>query len=377
MEKRYSYLFLYVLIFIVFLIVYKTVVINNYLEYEKVYTSSFLIMYSFMLYKSFGLFKYRSTYKYKKTFFVVIYEIIIYLILLFGLGLIFGYSSNSLSYRLDLFIVNTLFPLINIITIELIRYIFIHSVKENNYIKIIINILLITYELLTSINLFSFNSYEGVFLFLSVSFTPVVIKNILLTLLCEKGSYKLSITYRVLLELLFILLPIQTSLNEYLSCVISILLPLVVYGSVNKIYENTKEKSDTKLIDNMLSSLIIVIVMLLSGIFNTSIISVASDSMNPIIKRGDAVIVHKYKDSREVKKGDIIAFSNKLGINVVHRINTINDEKYITKGDANNTIDDEVLNYSSIRGKVILRLPYIGYPSIWLNEKSMVLNEQD
>jgi len=59
------------------------------------------------------------------------------------------------------------------------------------------------------------------------------------------------------------------------------------------------------------------------------------------------------------------------GYTVVHRVvekRQKNGEfSIITKGDNNNTVDQEPVTEQQIIGKVIYKIRYIGYPAIWLN----------
>ena len=85
--------------------------------------------------------------------------------------------------------------------------------------------------------------------------------------------------------------------------------------------------------------------------------------MNPTFKRGDIVI---YKKEDNILPGDIIVFKNENQI-IVHRVISIN-EYYVTKGDANNTVDYLKIKKEDIKGVYQFSIKYLGYPSIWLNE---------
>jgi len=96
-------------------------------------------------------------------------------------------------------------------------------------------------------------------------------------------------------------------------------------------------------------------------------------------KKGDIVVVYGRFDP---KIGDILIFTpNKDSIAprpIVHRIVEINDKWIETKGDHNreqliktnnNFGTDEIhISESQIIGKVILRIPYLGWFKIWFME---------
>lgn len=92
--------------------------------------------------------------------------------------------------------------------------------------------------------------------------------------------------------------------------------------------------------------------------------------MTGTINKGDATIYEKYKN-QEILPGQIIVFK-KDNIKIIHRvvkIKTINDQKrYFTKGDANISEDDDYITESSIIGLSKLRIPLIGYPSLWIQK---------
>lgn len=96
---------------------------------------------------------------------------------------------------------------------------------------------------------------------------------------------------------------------------------------------------------------------------------IISPSMVPTINVEDAVVVQR-KEKEELKVGDIITFTSSdprySGLTITHRIVGIEKSKnqkvyYRTKGDNNNTEDSALVSYDNIYGKVILRIPKIGY----------------
>ena len=70
--------------------------------------------------------------------------------------------------------------------------------------------------------------------------------------------------------------------------------------------------------------------------------------MEDNIHTGDYILIYKKKD---YKKGDIVTYQ-KGDYHVTHRIISKEGNKFVTKGDANNTPDEEI-NKKSIIGKVI------------------------
>ena len=120
-----------------------------------------------------------------------------------------------------------------------------------------------------------------------------------------------------------------------------------------------------------LIAFLLVIIFLVSGLFSYKMIAIGSDSMNPIYYRGDAVIYQK-TDAQNIKKGDILVFEYNSSV-ITHRVvNIINNGGTLyfqTKGDNNEKADLELVNEDNVLGKVRYIVKYVGYPTVWLNEK--------
>ncbi|MBE6547293.1 MAG: signal peptidase I [Ruminococcaceae bacterium] len=84
---------------------------------------------------------------------------------------------------------------------------------------------------------------------------------------------------------------------------------------------------------------------------------VQSGSMEPELSVGDLIIVQKTKN---YELGDMIVFQSGRSL-VVHRIVAMDDQKVVTRGDANNAADEEYVKYDSIKGEVTGVVPKIGY----------------
>lgn len=117
---------------------------------------------------------------------------------------------------------------------------------------------------------------------------------------------------------------------------------------------------------------------------------VKSNSMYPDIKRGDMVLASGIKNSSRIKEcsagkndGDIIIF-NASGLwrdapndPIVHRViskwKNGSDWYYLTKGDANPSVDKAPIPKNRILGKVTRVIPYVGWGKIILMQLSFIL----
>lgn len=122
-----------------------------------------------------------------------------------------------------------------------------------------------------------------------------------------------------------------------------IIIPLVIYNSVIlvKKYINTQQTPD---------------------FFGYKNFVIVSGSMQDTININDLVVI-KVANQNELNVGDIISFK-KDGIVTTHRINEIVQEdgetRYVTKGDNNNTVDNEKVIFNEVEGKYQFKISGIG-----------------
>ena len=99
------------------------------------------------------------------------------------------------------------------------------------------------------------------------------------------------------------------------------------------------------------------------------VVTVVSDSMVPIINRGDLLLVTSPKNA---KIGDIVVYKVSVmgNIPIVHRLigkETVNGKEYwVIKGDNNPSSDPWLITDDNIVGKVVLDFPLLGYPRMLL-----------
>lgn len=82
---------------------------------------------------------------------------------------------------------------------------------------------------------------------------------------------------------------------------------------------------------------------------------VLSGSMEPAIAVDELIIV-RAEDAYEA--GDVVVYQSGHML-VVHRIVTLDGETVTTRGDANNT-DDNPIELSQVKGRVIAHIPHVG-----------------
>lgn len=110
------------------------------------------------------------------------------------------------------------------------------------------------------------------------------------------------------------------------------------------------------------------------GYGNTKPLIVLTDSMEPVIKSGDLILI-KVAEFDDIKEGDIISYfesATERTTTVTHRVTKINyDENgnrvsFTTKGDANNIEDGDKVTKEMLIGVYKSRIPLLGDIAIFL-----------
>lgn len=94
------------------------------------------------------------------------------------------------------------------------------------------------------------------------------------------------------------------------------------------------------------------------------IVSVVSDSMEPVLHRGDLLFV---VSPAGIDVGDIAIYKRDASdFTIVHRVIAIDGDIFTIKGDNNQRADPPVRR-DQIIGKVVAGAPLLGYPRLVLN----------
>ena len=325
-----------------------------------------------------GFEKARHLYKTDIIQLIFIYTVT-YLVITYLFGLFFGFIRSPYTLTVKGLTQSLLPALILMFAQELTRYIIVSKSKEKKIFMALMMIIFIAFEIVLGIKGYSLQTGIGIFEFLVILVIPTIVTNLLLTYICYKGGYKPVILYRLILEISLFIIPIYPELGIYIGGIFDIVFPLIVFLNINSFYAKTKaivvrsSKISKFLFWIPTTVLFISMIMLISGLFKVHAIAIATGSMEPNIKVGDAVIIEKLNDE-EIKKleiGQVIVYENERKM-IVHRIVDLFYQDgtlvFQTKGDNNEEADTHYVKINHVKGAVRYRMPYIGYPSVWLGQ---------
>lgn len=312
-----------------------------------------------------------------------IMNILIYLLAFFivyyllGIFITFVKNTDYYSwYGISRFIVRVA---IYVILREFFRYQVLNKCEGSKLAIILSIIVFIVLDISNNTYFYTFSDNYSIFIYIALYLLPAIGENLLATYLNMKVGYLPVIFYMLIMYLYPYLLPILPNPSKYVASIINFGVPIVL---LYKQYNFFKKESDEDIARNynktsvplLLVSFVftIILVYFTSGYFHYHAIAIASGSMYPNIRKGDVVVVEKIDSNyKTLQVGDIIAFKYGDTI-IVHRlINIVYDRGeyyFYTKGDANKEEDKFVIEEEMIEGKVNVKIPLIGMPTVWLNE---------
>ena len=366
----------YIKLLIIELVLFISLFFSKLIYSSNLNSIVFLFIIFFLLIYLIGYEKDKHLYK-KDTIQVIIIFSIVYYLVTYLLGLFSGFLKNSYSLSIASILQNVVPYIIIITLLELIRYIIVSKSIEKKFIIVIITLILTGIDVIMMHGSYGLNTYKSSFMLTSLYILPSLSKNFLLSYIIYRFGYKPSIVYRFLMEVPLFVLPFFPNFGNYIGSIIKIVFPVLLYYRITKF--SVKKEGDVyskkigKIINVGLLVFTIFIVYFTCGLFRYYAIAVGSGSMTPNVNLGDVVVVEKIPRDKlyTLKKGEILVYKhdNKTIVHRIVAINKVND-KYIfrTKGDHNEANDNYDIDSDDVIGKVNVKISYIGYPVVWINE---------
>lgn len=360
------------LIFIIILNIFQ----KSYPQYMLIINLIFWVLLTIILYFINGIPRFKG-YLNNISIRYIIIALFSYLLITYLLGLFTGFLKTMYIQNILGILKNVIPVILLIICKEIVRYILTKNAFNNKLQLVIIGALFVIFDISLKYNSYDFSDASKIFTFVFLVLLPTIARETLCTYMTYKISFLPTLIYVLALEISVYLFPIYPDLGNYLNSVIGLIFPFIIYKQISKLVKYNDKK--TLNVNKYCIPLIVIpvfiflttIIILISGIFSHKMIAIGSDSMNPVYYRGDAIIYQKV-EVNNIKKNDILVFENNGSV-ITHRvINIIYEDGKIyfqTKGDNNEKKDDLLINETSVLGIVKYIVKYIGYPTIWINEK--------
>lgn len=269
-----------------------------------------------------------------------------------------------------------------VIISEVIRYITLNIEYRNKFQNYLVQgIMLVTFffiEMNIATKSYDFTSFNQLYEFFALIFVQSISKNLLLNFVTRRYGIKPCLCYRLVMDLYIYFFSITPKINMFIEGVILLVFPYVIYSILKSFEGRTtlepirKTKKSNRISTIVFTIIFGILVALVSREFEYAMIAIGSGSMTGTVNKGDAVIYKRYhKDTDELKEGDILVYV-KENMTIVHRIYKVftldGETVYQTKGDHNENADNWIVEKSNITGVVKLRVLWIAWPSVYINE---------
>ena len=305
---------------------------------------------------------------------ILIYVLTYYLVIYLA-GLFIGFNKAIYSYSISNLTINIIPSILTIIAVEIIRGELIYKTNKSKLIVVLSCLVFVLFDISIDFAAYDLTIQDNIYMFFGLLVLPSIAKNILMSIIHLKTDKIPSMVYRLLMETIVFLLPIEPSTGPYIKSVLLILLPILIglmlLNTDKKVQTAPKTNKKNKRVTFILIAALIVIVLVNSGLVKYQSLVIGSNSMKDYIEKGDVILIEQTDDPSKFKIGDIMAFhyDNKI---IVHRI-IIKENRdgriyYKTKGDNNEKEDAIFISRDMVKGKVLGRIKYIGLPSVWLSE---------
>ena len=299
---------------------------------------------------------------------------LLYLMLYYLTGLRFGFYTTGYSFRMKV-VLNYVLPISAIVVeTEIIRRVVLAQARKAA--NVLTYFICVIAEVLVCSNLAGITSFNKMMDFVALSLFPALTSNLLYHYLSKRYGMLPNIVYRLIISLYTYIIPYKPAMPDSLLAFINLLLPLAIFLFVDMLFEKKKryalgKKSRFSFVFTVLAVAIMTsVILLISNQFRYGVLVIATESMTGELNKGDVALYEQY-DDQLITEGQVIVFESN-GSMIIHRvvkIEKINGVlRYYTKGDANEDMDSGYITNSSIVGVIDYKLPYIGYPTIWVRD---------
>ena len=312
-----------------------------------------------------------SLYK-NQVFYLVLVIAVFYLTLLYLSGIYFGYERAVYSLSFNALAINIIPTVCVVIAPDILRRILLaQDDKCAGVLSFLVGIISELFFVSGFSNIGNMDRFMDV---LAMAFLPSVTANVFYHHTSKRYGAKPVIAYRLIMSLYVYVITVVPRTSPIINAFFKLVTPLIAYAFIYVLYAKKKRRATKRtskwsyVVTAFSATIMAAIVMLVSCQFSYGMIVVATPSMTGTINVGDAVIYERYED-HIIAVGDVIVFKD--GDNkIVHRVDEIekinNVVRYYTKGDDNDERDVGYITRSDIVGMVRVKVPYIGYPTIWI-----------
>lgn len=301
---------------------------------------------------------------------------LVYVMLYYLSGLKFGFVVNPYRLSVGIFF-KYILPISAIIACtEIIRAVI--MAQSGRLSKVFCYFSCVVADMLIVSNISGVTSFNRFMDLIAGALFPAIVANLLYHYLSKRYGMYPNLVFRALTTLHLYVFSVRSGISETLFNFFKLILPIAIYLFIDALYEKKRKYAlgntsrVARIASGILTAVVLIVmtgtVMLVSNQFKYGSLVIATESMTGELNKGDVAIFESY-DNRPIQEGQVIVFEKGKSM-IVHRvvdIEIINGvTRYYTKGDANEDNDKGHILDSDIVGIVHYKLPYLGYPTIWI-----------
>lgn len=371
MKKTNKNNFIILFALFIYLIVNRLYIIKHVIQYDRFIAGTFIMVLFFLSVLLLGYKKPRQTKLKRDVTFLAILTIVAYFVIIYAIGMFKGFLNNPYSTTIYYLFYN-LSPVILIsIFIEMFRYLMLDINKGNKRIYNITTLLIILFEASIYITYVDLANKQDIFDKLAIILLPIIIKNMSFSYISNRTGYNVPMIYRLVTDLYIYIVPFTPDLGDFLNTTLNIILPFIIYFLTNVYYK--QDIDDVEVIKPQMNYTIpislIVIIVIFMGLSvlmkkNNMEIILNNEDFGKEIHKGDLIVIRKKYTDNALKPGRIIAYT--------YENNTYIDDIDIVEEEPDEyTVRNEVtINKKDIIGLAAYRIPYVGYPIVYISEKN-------
>lgn len=302
---------------------------------------------------------------------------LLYVMLFYLSGMEFGYYQNPYRFTSGNNFWRFFLPIaVIIVCTERVRYVL--MAQKEFLTRALCYVSCVIADMLIVSNIPSVRTFNQFMDLVAGAVLPALLSNLLYNYLAKRYGMYPNIVFRSITILHAYTFSVTSGIEASLINLFKLFLPIIIYLFIDALYERKVRYAlgnispVWKIASAILTAIVIVImvgtVMLVSNQFKYGSLVIATESMTGELNKGDVVMFERY-DDQIIEEGQIIVFE-KRGSMIVHRvveIEIINGvARYYTKGDANEDNDEGFITNAEIVGVTSVKLPYFGYPTLWM-----------
>jgi len=319
--------------------------------------------------------KVESIHANKVTILLIIFAVI-YLIAFYLMGLYFDYYKALITFSINTLIKYIIPTAIIIISSEVIRNKLL--AQNTKFTKLITFIIMVLVDLIIYTNIYTISGYDDIVEVIGFTLFASMACNLLYNYISNRYGIKGNIIYRLITVLYVYIIPYIPNVYVFFRSILRMVYPYIIYQVLEYTFATKRQiiavedKRKSIIVKVILGILTIILAMLISCQFKYGILVIGSGSMTGTINKGDAILYKQYDGQEKIVEGQVIIFNDENETKIVHRVidvKQVNGEiRYTTKGDVNDKPDEGYITKSNIVGITISRLPYVGFPTIWMRD---------